>query len=191
MRWISIDAAKYVSGYALWEGDQLVAAGTVETIPKTRLSRDRWCVTNNLEDDPTIQKFLKRADAWKSLLPVDFVVIEAVHVGNNKNTAISLGETQGKILAHLDWDEVTKSKMLRPVPSQWRTACTKAFGTRWPCGRDAKKAKAQEIVFNNWFVDAGPDAAEAVLIGFWYASLDKKQRGASGGKRGRAGVAAR
>lgn len=182
-RWISIDAAKYVSGYALWEGENLVAAGTVEKIPRSKEPSDRWAVTNNLGDEPSIKKFPKKKDAWRSLLPVDFVIMEAVHVGNNRNTAIALGEEQGKILAYLEWDEATKSKLLKPAPSQWRKSCSDALGVKWPKGREQKKVKAQEIVYDRWLVDAGPDAADAILIGFWHVTLDKKQRSSRRGKR--------
>lgn len=178
MRWVSIDAAKFVSGYALWDDDALLAAGTVEVLPKERGSTMRWGVTNTLDDEPVITKFETWRAAWQSLLPVDFVVMEAAFVGSNRKTSMSLAESQGKILAFLGWDEAKASKLRRPNPSEWRKACTKAWGVQWPKHREGLKAKAQEVVYDNWFVDAGTDAADAILIGFWHVTDDPKQRGA-------------
>ncbi len=173
--WVSLDIAD-VSGYAVWLGDTLLYCGEIAKKPR---SKGRWQDVRHYPGapEPAYSEYPTEETAWQGIIDPLYgesaahIVVEQVFVGPNRMTIISLARRHGRIQAFLG-DK--KGKLWIAVENaKWRRASKDLIGGKWPKGRDEKKKAAMQAVVKAFGIDAGPDVADAVLVGRWFAGQEK------------------
>ncbi len=158
--WISIDPAN-LSGWAAWSCETLMASGTI----KATGSKGHWKVTNS--ELPTFTYFTE-LEAWRGLLVEQVSCICEVGRGSFRNADMPLGKRLGYIRAVCDMQRCVYNEI---ALSEWRRIVKEQTGTSWPATGDAKKALSIKHVRDLFGVTAGPDEADAIMIGWaWIKS---------------------
>jgi hypothetical protein len=176
-RWLSLDIAE-VSGYAVWRGNKLEYCGELSKKPR---GKGKWQDVRHYpgQEEPELTEYRGEREAWQAVgldpFHIDdpkYYVVEAVNA-HFASAAISLSERQGRVVAYLELENY--KKWIRVEPSKWRRGSAKDLPDgKWPKGRTEKKQAAQSLVSKLWNIDAGPDVADAVLIGRWFAGDERK-----------------
>ena len=157
--WISIDPAN-LSGWAAWDGDKLAGSGTIAKVG----GKGRWKIAG----PDTAQTFDTELAAWRNLTSgADSCVCE-VGRGSFRNADMPLGKRLGYIRAVCEMMGCAYHEI---ALSEWRRIVKEQTGTSWPATGDAKKALAVKLARDLFGVEAGPDQADAILIGWaWIKS---------------------
>lgn len=160
IRTLALDQATYVSGYAIYDNNDLIRYGTFETNLEDEIARDNrikyWLIS--------------LLDAWKP----DRVILEDIQL-QEKGTTARMGVTVYKTLAHLQGilletlyeQDISYSLAHTAV---WRQAC----GIKGKSRADRKKSA--QILIKQWYdVSVTEDEADAICIGH-YACLSLKPK---------------
>lgn len=159
MRIVSLDASTSCTGYAVFDGDNLIAHG------KIKPHGDDW-------RDRIMEETMALADLFRQYNPT-FVVAEDVPLKDGKKTIIKLGAVHGMILSLCAGFKI---KPLFLLPSNWRHDIGLFDGTRDGMKRDVMKEKAVNMANEIFGLDLqwvsptssknDDDEAESILIGW-------------------------
>jgi hypothetical protein len=156
--WISIDPAN-LSGWAIWAESRLLASGTIAKVG----NKGRWRFSH-------VKAAICQSEleAWTKLLAHHSACVCEVGRGSFRNADMPLGKRLGYIRAVCDMQQCAYHEI---ALSEWRRIVKEQTGTSWPATGDAKKALAVKLARDLFEVDAGPDQADAILIGWaWIKS---------------------
>ena len=152
MKYLAIDNALAVSGWAIFEDKELIKYGTFKT--KTtdslgkRLSEIYWEVCNLIDIEN-----------------IDFIFFEDCQQQSNRNvqTFHKLSMVKG-IIVFTCFQENIKNECLSP--SSWRSILKSEFNFKFGRARVEQKRKAKEFVKDHFGVDATEDECDAICLGY-------------------------
>lgn len=142
---LCLDQATKISGYSVFEDNELVTYGTLEVSDKNPIERMK------LMSEKIIELI--------SYICPNFIVFEDVQFQRNYATYQQLSQMQGVIMAHLFKLNIGFQII---EPSGWKSVC-KIKGRK----REEQKKNTQIFVKNKYNVDASEDEADAIGIGTW------------------------
>lgn len=149
MKVLSFDQSTMKTGYAVFDGADLIAHGVVD------LHKEK----NSWEREQLMR--IKIKEAIKQYKP-KVVVLEGVSAKSNPQTVIMLGRLQGHIMSAA-WDSGSDVKIY--LPTEWR----KIDGIKQgPRTRVELKQQSIDLVINAYGVVLPEDEAEAIAIGIAY-----------------------
>lgn len=156
MRLIALDQSTVVTGYAIFENEDLVGHGVLDYHKETDLNRREHMMWENIDG------------LLRDLQP-NVLVYEGVALQNNAQVLIKLGNLQGHIMASAWTLGVPFHSYL---PTQWR----KLLGFRQGGGvkRAELKRQASNLVEETYGISVREDEAEAVAIGLAYLKEQKE-----------------
>lgn len=158
-RTLGLDQATHITGYSIFDGNELVYAGTFEASAEDEIVRDleirNWLIQ-------TIQN-------WKP----DIIGIEDIQLQqfNNKTVGVTtyrtLARLQGILMAACEEQEV--DYVVCP-PATWRANCEVKGRTR----SDKKRSMQNKV--KEWFdITVSDDVADAIGIGKYVSDTHKKK----------------
>lgn len=149
MKILSFDQSTVKTGYAVFDGADLIAHGVIDL----HKDKDAW------EREQLMRIRIK--DLIKQNRP-KVVVLEGVSAKSNPQTVIMLGRLQGHIMSAA-WDKNADVKIY--LPTEWR----KIDGIKQgPRTRKELKEQSIALVANAYGLDLPEDEAEAIAIGIAY-----------------------
>ena len=149
MKLLSFDQSTMKTGYAVFDGADLVAHGVIDL----HKEKSAW------EREQLMR--IKIKEAIKNYKP-NVVVLEGVSSKSNPQTVIMLGRLQGHILSAA-WDHGSDVKIY--LPTEWR----KLDGIKQgPRTRSELKQQSIALVLDAYGVELPEDEAEAIAIGIAY-----------------------
>ena len=197
---VAIDLAT-TSGYAIFDGPNLVEAGTIKPFKAAHSEPwERYVRTAERPTGAVSAVFIDERTAWESLgdgMRFDmqlgqleaarapaYVMFEAVFVGFNKGiqTALGLSRHRGAVDVYLG-ARAGGVKAFEVTVTTWRKQVAADLGVVWPVGdgkptkkdaglrRAMTKRKSIETVQKYFGVTLSDDAAEAVLIGWYFTRM--------------------
>lgn len=156
---ISLDASTSCTGYAVFDGDNLVTYG------KIKPRGDDW-------RDRIMYETMELAALMREYHP-QVIIAEDVPLKDGKNTIVKLGAVHGMILSLCAGFKINPLFLL---PSNWRHDIGLFDGTRTGMKRDVMKEKAVDMANELFRLDLqwisptssknDDDVAEAILIGW-------------------------
>ena len=158
MRYLSIDNALAVSGWAIFEDKQLIDHGVFKTSATDSLGKrlsDISCKVCNLIEDNDI----------------NFIFFEDCQQQSNRNvqTFHKLSMVKG-IIMFTCFQETKECECLSP--SSWRSVLKDKFNFKFGRARAEQKKKAKEFVREHFNIEATEDECDAICLG--YAGILKK-----------------
>jgi len=159
MRYLSLDNALAISGWAIFEDKQLVKHGVFRTSATDslgkRLSDIYWEISNLIDIEH-----------------IDFVFFEDCQQQLNRNvqTFHKLSMVKG-IIEFTCFQENKESSCLSP--SRWRSILKNKFNFKFGRTRIEQKRKAKEFVKKHFEVEATEDECDAICLGY-AGILDKE-----------------
>lgn len=159
-RVLALDQATYITGWAIYDGVELVKYGTFETRLQTEQERNNavkiWLIN--------------MINIWKP----DYIGIEDIHL-QKINGDIAYGIQTFKILAHLQGlllDTLYENKVKYEVcsPSTWRAHCKVTGKTK------SDRKRSMQLKVKQWFdISVSNDEADAIGIGKYVAEIASKK----------------
>ena len=158
-RLLSVDQATRITGYAIYEDENLIAYGIVEANQKDEMFArikyfNRW-LANTIKE-----------------AKIDAVALEGVQYQGNPKTLIDLSRLLGS-LEQTVYNELHREP-LGVLASQWKSTCD--ISGKY---RKEQKASAQKFVKDRYGIDASSDAADAICIGHHAVRLSKLNKARS------------
>ena len=149
MRILAFDQATLKTGYALFDGEDMVEHGVLERGKKEFKDTDTRCRAMALAIDEMIREKAP-----------DIVIIEdVVFQHNNPKTLIQLARIQGEVIGYCDMAEVP----IHIMPAvTWR----KALGFKPNQPRIDLKAEAQQFVLDTFDLFVTDDEADAICMAY-------------------------
>ena len=149
MKILSFDQSTVKTGYAVFDGTDLIAHGVIDL----HKEKDAW------EREQLMR--IKIKDLIKVNYP-KVVVLEGVSAQSNPQTVIKLGRLQGHIMSAA-WDHGADVKIY--LPTEWR----KIDGIKQgPRSRKELKEQSISLVLDAYGLSLPEDEAEAIAIGIAY-----------------------
>lgn len=148
MRILAFDQATLKTGYALFDGEDMVEHGVLKVKRKDYVSTDLRCRAMALAIDEMIRE-----------RHPDLVVIEDVVLQKNPKVLIQLSRIQGEIIGYCDMMDMPIEIM---STSTWRTA----LGFRPNQPRIDLKAEAQQFVLDTFDLFVTDDEADAICMAY-------------------------
>ena len=149
MKILSFDQSTVKTGYAVFDGTDLIAHGVIDL----HKEKDAW------EREQLMRVQIK--DLIKVNCP-KVVVLEGVSAQSNPQTVIKLGRLQGHIMSAA-WDNGADVKIY--LPTEWR----KIDGIKQgPRSRKELKEQSISLVLDAYGLSLPEDEAEAIAIGVAY-----------------------
>lgn len=145
---LALDQALRTTGYAVFNGQELIAYGTFE-------------VDIKLPIEERLHEFMLKVKQLKAEYSPDIVIFEDIQEQHNIQTFKTLAYVQAAMLIFC---ALTKTSYKIYSPSQWRKILGGCFGRK----RDEQKAHAQELVKTKYGIDVDSDTADAICIGSAY-----------------------
>jgi hypothetical protein len=169
MKWLSIDPAG-TSGYAVWQGDQLLTTGIV----KKKGAHGKHYLTLNAAT------YACRYDAWVRLLNDSEATLIVIEEGcGSFTTAVkSQAELRGYIHAIADAVLPCYSYFEVVNVSEWRRVIKEGYGISWPKDRDRCKALSVQLVKDHFGIEVTNDESDAILIGAAALRMGLAKKGA-------------
>lgn len=160
-RILALDAATAISGFAVYDNDELVSYGT-------------YTIERDLDTTERINKFkywlTEKVKAWE----IDMIFVEDIQLqtyGNHNSPQVevyrTLAKLQGVILDTL-FELNLPFKLV--YSSTWRKAC--GIGES---NRENKKKVAQQKVANWYNINATQDEADAICLGKYAIKHNKRE----------------
>jgi Holliday junction resolvasome RuvABC endonuclease subunit len=150
MRYLSLDQALKVSGWAIFDNTKLIAHGTF-TIPSNKPIEQR------------LNMMMKNLCELENEYDFDMIFFEDIQNQNNNETFKKLAYTQAAILI---WCYSVEKPYDILSPSHWRKIikdkCGKSFGR----ARTEQKQNAIDFVKEHYNEDVDSDTADAICIGY-------------------------
>lgn len=150
---LSLDQALRTTGYAVFQGESLVANGT-------------FSVPSDKPMDERLHLFMKEVQKLKRQYNPDVICFEDIQDQNNTKTFKILAYVQASMLIFC---ALTKSKYCIMAPSHWRKVLGGGFGRT----RAEQKEHSIAIVKERFGIDVDSDTADAICIGLAYIEQKK------------------
>ena len=152
LRYLSIDNALAVSGWAIWEDNTLLSHGVIKTKSTEEIGHRLISLRNEL-------------DALITMWNVDKVFFEDCQSQNNRNqqTYHKLSMVKAVILL------VCADRELPHVcfsPSSWRSVLNNRFKFKFGRVRTEQKIRAKEFVKEHFQIEATEDECDAICLGY-------------------------
>lgn len=158
-RTLGLDQATHITGYSIFDGKDLVYAGTFEAAAEDEIERD-------IEIRNWLHQIIQN---WKP----DIIGIEGIQLQqfNNKTIGVTTYQTLARlqgILMALCVEE--KVEYVVCAPATWRAHCKVKGRTR------TDKKKSMQTKVKEWFdITVSDDVADAIGIGRYVCDNHKKQ----------------
>lgn len=157
---LALDQASKITGYSIWNNNQLIKYGKF-----------------TFNQNSATKRLTALGDKVKKIittLNIDELVIENIQletqVGNNAATFQILAQLQG-ILIYVAHECNIPITLLRPT--EWRSICGLLKGQSNK--RQEQKRFAQQWVYNKWGKTCTEDEADAICIGYAYCNKTENE----------------
>lgn len=149
MRTLALDQALRVSGYAVFDGNELEASGTFE-------------IDSTMDIGKRLEHMQSSLDTVYNAYGFDRVVYEDIQLqAGNVVTYKMLAYAQAAVILWCDAHDIPCEAMM---PAHWR----KVLGGQWGRKRVEQKDHALELVREMYGKDVESDEADAICIGSAY-----------------------
>ena len=161
MKYLAIDNALAVSGWAIFEDKKLVEWGKFTTK-----------ATDPIEE--RLGQIIDALDMFYSKYKFDMILFEDCQAQSNRNlqTYHKLSMVKAMILY---WCGTVKIPYECSSPSHWRSVLKEKCGVTFGRNRANQKAAAKQFVKNHFNVTASEDECDAICLGY-AGILDKKSK---------------
>ena len=161
MKYLAIDNALAISGWAIFEEENLLKFDIFKTKSTDPLGKRLSDIYSEICD------FIESND-------IDFIFFEDCQQQSNRNvqTYHKLSMVKG-IVEFTCFQEEKECECLSP--SSWRSVLKNKFGFNFGRARTEQKAKAKEFVKDHFNVTASEDECDAICLGY-AGILDKESK---------------
>ena len=157
-RFVGLDQATHTTGYAIFDNDVLIYAGTFQAAAEDEIERDieikNWLI--------------QLIQSWR----IDMVGIEGIQLQqlNNKNVGVTTYQTLARLQGILMATCVEQNTTYKICPpATWRSHCGVKGRTR------ADRKKSMQMKVKDWFdISVSDDVADAIGIGKYVSDTNIK-----------------